>query len=162
MIGGLFPLVGPALGTIGKNVLLKPALFAGKYGVVYPLNYLAIKPATYLAARDPVVLPGIARGAGAFAGFLGKDVLARLAATAATGGRAFVPSLKGNFGQLPEFSKWRMFDVTSDDPLERGLKKVDNFLKWFRDSGNQALYGFNLSGGAERFIKAKSREIEKY
>jgi hypothetical protein len=55
-----------------------------------------------------------------------------------------------------------MFDVTSDDPLERGLKKVDNFLKWFRDSGNQALYGFNLSGGAERFIKAKSREIEKY
>jgi hypothetical protein len=85
-----------------------------------------------------------------------------LAATAATGGRAFVPSLKGNFGQLPEFSKWRMFDVTSDDPLERGLKKVDNFLKWFRDSGNQALYGFNLSGGAERFIKAKSREIEKY
>jgi len=162
MIGGLFPLVGPALGTIGKNVLLKPALFAGKYGVVYPLNYLAIKPATYLAARDPVVLPGIARGAGAFAGFLGKDVLARLAATAATGGKAFVPSLKGNLGQLPDFQQWRMFDIASNDPLERGLRKVDNFLKWFRDSGNQALYSFNLSGGAERFIKAKAREIEKY
>ena len=162
MIGGLFPLVGPALGVLGKNVLLKPALFAGKYGVVYPLNYLAIKPATYLASRDPVVLPGIARGAGAFAGFLGKDVLARLAATAATGGKAFVPSLKGNLGQLPDFQQWRMFDIASNDPLERGLRKVDNFLKWFRDSGNQALYSFNLSGGAERFIKAKAREIEKY
>ena len=162
MIGGLFPLVGPALGVVGKNVLLKPALFAGKYGVLYPANYLAIKPATWLASKDPVVLPGIARGAGAFASFLGKDVLARLAATAATGGKAFVPSLKGNYGQLPELSKWRMFDVTSDDPLKRGLKKVDNFLKWFRDSGNQALYSFNLSGGAERFIKAKAREIEKY
>lgn len=162
MIGGLFPLVGPALGAIGKNVLLKPALFAGKYGVVYPVNYLAIKPITYLASKDPVVLPGIARGAGAFAQFLGKDVIARLAATAATGGKAFVPSLKGNLGQLPDFQQWRMFDVASNDPLERGLRKVDNFLKWFRDSGNQALYSFNLSGGAERFIKAKSREIEKY
>jgi gas vesicle protein len=162
MIGGLFPLVGPALGAIGKNVLLKPALFLGKYGVVYPANYLAIKPITYLASKDPVVLPGIARGAGAFAQFLGKDVIARLAATAATGGKAFVPSLKGNLGQLPDFQQWRMFDVASNDPLERGLRKVDNFLKWFRDSGNQALYSFNLSGGAERFIKAKSREIEKY
>ena len=162
MIGGVFPLVGPALGVIGKNVLLKPALFLGKYGVVYPANYLAIKPATYLASLDPVVLPGIARGAGAFAQFLGKDVLARLAATAATGGKAFVPSLKGNLGQLPDFQQWRMFDVASNDPLERGLRKVDDFLKWFRDSGNQALYSFNLSGGAERFIKAKSREIEKY
>jgi hypothetical protein len=161
MIGGLFPLVGPALGAIGKQTLLKPALFLGG-GLLKGANVLAIKPATYLASLDPVILPGIARGAGAFTRFLGQDVLARLAATAATGGRAFVPSLKGNFGQLPEFSKWRMFDVTSDDPLERGLKKVDNFLKWFRDSGNQALYGFNLSGGAERFIKAKSREIEKY
>ena len=162
MIGGLFPLVGPALGKIGKNVLLKPALFLGTYGVVYPANYLAIKPITYLASKDPVVLPSIARGAGAFAQFLGKDVLARLAATAATGGKAFVPSLKGNLGQLPDFQQWRMFDVASNDPLERGLRKVDNFLKWFRDSGNQALYSFNLSGGAERFIKAKSREIEKY
>jgi hypothetical protein len=161
IIGGLFPLVGPALGAIGKQTLLKPALFLGG-GALKVANTVAIKPATYLASLDPVVLPGIARGTGAFAKFLGQDVLARLAATAATGGRAFVPSLKGNFGQLPEFSKWRMFDVTSNDPLERGLKKVDNFLKWFRDSGNQALYGFNLSGGAERFIKAKSREIEKY
>ncbi len=162
LIGGVFPLVGPALGAIGKNILLKPALFLGKYGVVYPANYLAIKPATYLASKDPLFLPGLARGAGAFAQFLGKDVLARLAATAATGGKAFVPSLKGNLGQLPDFQQWRMFDIASNDPLERGLRKVDNFLKWFRDSGNQALYSFNLSGGAERFIKAKTREIEKY
>jgi len=161
MIGGLFPLVGPALGVVGKNVLLKPALWVGG-GALKTANVLAIKPATWLASKDPLVLPGIARGAGTFAKFLGTDVLARLAATAATGGRALVPSLKGNYGQLPEFNKWRMFDVTSNDPLQRGLKKVDNFLKWFRDSGNQALYAFNLSGGAERFIKSKAREIEKY
>ena len=161
MIGGVFPLVGPALGKIGKNVLLKPALFLGG-GALKIADTVAIKPVTYLASLDPVVLPGLAQGAGAFAKFLGQDVLARLAATAATGGKAFLPSLRGNYGQLPEFSKWRMFDVTSDDPLEAGLKSVDNFLKWFRDSGNQALYAFNLSGGAERFIKSKAREIEKY
>ena len=161
MIGGVFPLAGPALGKIGKNVLLKPALFLGG-GALKIADTVAIKPATYLASLDPVVLPGLAQGAGAFAKFLGQDVLARLAATAATGGKAFLPSLRGNYGQLPEFNKWRMFDVTSDDPLEAGLKSVDNFLKWFRDSGNQALYAFNLSGGAERFIKSKAREIEKY
>ena len=55
-----------------------------------------------------------------------------------------------------------MIDETSNDPLEEGLKRVDNFLKWFREAGNQKLYAFNLSGGAERFIKAKTREIEKY
>jgi len=161
MIGGLFPLVGPALGVVGKNILLKPTLFTSKYLVAYPVGGL-LKGASFLASKDPVVLPGIASGAGAFAKFLGQDVLARLAATAATGGKAFVPSLKGSYGQLPEFNKWRMFDVTSSDPLEAGLKSVDNFLKWFRDSGNQALYAFNLSGGAERFIKSKAREIEKY
>ena len=161
MIGGVFPLVGPALGAIGKNVLLKPALFLGG-GALKVANVVAIKPATYLASLDPVVLPGLAKGVGVFGEFLGKDVLARLAATAATGGKAFIPSLKGNMGQLPEFSKWRMFDVTSNDPLEAGLKRVDNFLKWFREAGNQTLYAFNLSGGAERFIKSKAREIEKY
>ena len=160
MIGGLFPLAGPVLGAIGKKVLLKPALVAGSYGL--RAANIPIKAATYLASKDPVVLPGIARGAGAFASFLGKDVLARLGAVAATGGKALIPSLKGNYGQLPELSKWRMFDVTSADPLEAGLKRVDNFLKWFRDSGNQIAYSFNLSGSAERFIKAKSREIEKY
>ncbi len=162
MIGGLFPLVGPALGAIGKNVLLKPTLFVGG-GLLKTANVLAIKPATYLASKDPIVLPGLARGVGVFGEFLGKDVLARLAATAATGGRALIPSLKkGNMGQLPDFDKWRMFDVTSNDPLEAGLKRVDNFLKWFREAGNQTLYAFNLSGGAERFIKSKAREIEKY
>ena len=161
MIGGLFPLVGPALGAIGKNVLLKPTLFVGG-GLLKTANVLAIKPATYLASKDPIVLPGLARGVGIFGEFLGKDILARLAATAATGGRALIPSLKKDMGQLPEFSKWRMFDVTSNDPLEAGLKRVDNFLKWFREAGNQTLYAFNLSGGAERFIKSKAREIEKY
>jgi len=161
MIGGVFPLVGPALGVIGKQALLKPALFLGG-GALKIANTVAIKPATYLASKDPIVLPGLARGVGVFGEFLGKDVLGRLAATVATGGKALIPSLKGNLGQLPEFNKWRMFDVTSSDPLEAGLKKVDNFLKWFREAGNQTLYAFNLSGGAERFIKSKAREIEKY
>ena len=68
----------------------------------------------------------------------------------------------GNLGQLPDFGKWRMFDVTSNDPLERGLKRVDRFLQWFRDTGNQTLNHFYLEGTAQRFIKAKSREVEKY
>ena len=161
MIGALFPLAGPPLGYLAKNTLLRPALWAGSMGA-RGANYFAIKPATWLLSKDPIFFPGIAAGTGTFAKFLGKDVLARLGATVATGGKAFMPSFKGPAGQLPEFGKWRMFDVTSKDPLKRGLKRVDNFLQWFRDSGNQALNHFYLSGNAERFIKKSSREIEKY
>ena len=161
MIGALFPLAGPPLGYLAKNVALKPALAVGSFGLK-TANTLAIKPATWLLSKDPVVFPGIAAGTGAFAKFLGKDVLARLGATAVTGGKAFMPSFRGPAGQLPDFNQWRMFDVMSKDPLKRGLKRVDNFLQWFRDSGNQAVNHFYLSGSAERFIKSKAREIEKY
>jgi|GEM_PF-2467075 len=164
MIGGVFPIVGPALGAIGKNVLLKPALAFGGVGV--KATGAVLKGGTYLAANTPVVKDigqGLARGGLDVASLLGKDIIARIGAGVLGGKGAFAASFKkGVAGQLPDYKDWRLFDVTSKDPLKKGLKKVDNFLKWFRDSGNQAVNKFYLDGGAERYITSKSKEIESY
>ena len=67
------------------------------------------------------------------------------------------PTLK----QLPDFKDWRMFEVTSSDPVERNLRKFDNFLSLFRDSANQSANRFFITGQTDRKIKALSRKIEK-
>jgi len=154
IIGGLFPIVGPALYNVTKYGVIKPSAFVAGKGL-QATNLLAVKPASYLLARTPGVaqigqLAGIATGIGAK--FLGKDILARTAV-----GLMGSPTLK----QLPDFKDWRMFEVTSTDPLQRNLKKFDNFLSLFRDSANQSANRFFLSGSTDRSIKAISRKIEK-
>jgi hypothetical protein len=63
--------------------------------------------------------------------------------------------------QLPDFEKWRMFSVNSNDPLKARLKKFDNVLSWFRSVGKNTNQQFTLSSRAAREIKARSRTIEK-
>ena len=33
--------------------------------------------------------------------------------------------------QLPEFANWRLFSTDSLDPVERKLRRLDNFLSYF-------------------------------
>ena len=154
IIGGMFPLIGPPLAKITKYGVIKPSAYVAGKGL-QAANYLAIKPVSYLLARTPIVAE-IGQGAAALTGmgarFLGKDVLSRAAI-----GFLGTPTLR----QLPEFKKWRMFEVTSSDPLERNLKKFDNFLSLFRDTANQSANRFFISGQTERGIKAISRKVEK-
>ena len=46
--------------------------------------------------------------------------------------------------------------------IQRKLKRIDNFLSGFRSVGKYTGLGFQLSSDAKRFIKARSRTIEKY
>jgi hypothetical protein len=50
-----------------------------------------------------------------------------------------------------------MFSTKSRDPLEARLKKVDNFLSGFRSVGKYTGLGFQLTSGAKREIKARSK-----
>ena len=49
--------------------------------------------------------------------------------------------------QLPAFEKWRLFSVQSSDPLQRKLKRIDNFLSGFRSVGKYTGLGFQLIVG---------------
>jgi len=154
IVAGMFPLVGPVLWKTTKYGALKPSMYLAGKGL-QAANYLAIKPASYLLARTPGVAQAgqyTAQAVGIGAKFLGKDVMARLAVSAMG-----TPTLK----QLPDFKQWRMFEVTSSDPLEGNLKRFDNFLALFRDTANQSANRFFVTGQTSRKIKALSRKIEK-
>ena len=150
----MFPLLGPALAKATKNGLIKPSAYVAGKGL-QAANLLAIKPVSYLLARTPGVAQTgqvAAKGLSVGAQFLGKDVLARAAV-----GLMGTPTAK----QLPDFKDWRMFEVTSSDPLEKNLKRFDNYLAYFRDTANQTADRFFLTGQTERKIKASSRKVEK-
>jgi len=147
LIGGAFPLLGKPLAKI--------ATVGAKYGLMKPAGYaltgvdtLVVRPATYLLAN----IPGSATA--------GKAI--RNASSYAID-KGLSTVLTGNpTKQLPAFDKWRMFSTKSKDPLEARLKKVDNFLSGFRSLGKYTGQGFQLTSGAKREIKARSRTIEKY
>ena len=147
LIGGGFTLLGKPLAkiaTVGaKYGLFKPAGYA-----LQGVDYLAVRPATYLLSRVPgsTALGKGLRTASSF-------VIDKSLATVLTGN-----PLK----QLPAFDQWRMFSTKSRDPLKARLKKVDDFLSGFRSLGKYIGESFQLTSTAKREIKARSRTIEKY
>ena len=120
LIGGGFVLLGKPLAkiaTVGaKYGLMKPAGYA-----LRGVDFLAVRPATYLAAN----IPGSAK-----AGKLIRN------ASSYVIDKSLSTVLAGNpKKQLPAFDQWRMFSIKSSDPLQKRLKKLDNFLAAFRSLG---------------------------
>ena len=147
VIGAGFSLMG--------GPIAKVATLGAKYGIMKPtglalrgVDLLAVRPATYLIAN----LPG-STAAGKAIRNASSYVVDKTLSTVITANPK---------KQLPDFDKWRMFSVKSSDPLERKLKKLDNFLSNFRSLGKQTGLGFQFTSGAKREIKARSRTIEKY
>jgi len=147
LIGGSFALMGGPLARI--------ATVGAKYGLMKPAGYaltgvdtLVVRPATYILAN----IPGSAT-AGKFFRNASSYVIDKSLATAITGNPT---------KQLPAFDKWRMFSVESSNPLQKRLKKIDNFLSAFRSVGKFTGESFQLTSGAKREIKARARTIEKY
>ena len=148
---------GAAIGA-GFSLLGKPASLGLKYGIMKPLGIglkygvgPVVSGASYLLAKDPIVIPTISK--------------ALKNGTQYSLERIIAPALVGKTPiktQLPEFNKWRMFSVNSDDPLKQRLKKLDNFLAAFRSVGKNTAQQFTLSTRAAREIKGRSRTIEKY
>ena len=148
---------GAAIGA-GFSLLGKPASFAIKYGIAKPLGVgfkygvsPVISGASYLLAKDPLVIPTISKALKNGTQYSLERILAP-----ALVGKAPIKT------QLPDFDRWRMFSVNSDDPLKQRLKKLDNVLSWFRSVGKNTGQQFTLSSRAAREIKARSRTIEKY
>ena len=146
--------VGAGFALMGKP-LAKIATVGAKYGLFKPVglalqgvDLLAVRPATYLIAN----IPG-SKAAGRLVRNTSSYVVDKTLSTAIT----LNPKK-----QLPDFDQWRMFSIKSSDPLEKRLKKIDNFLSNFRSLGKQTGLGFQFTSGAKREIKARSRTIDKY
>ena len=146
LLGGGFSLMGKPMALGFKYGLFKPGAKVASIGfkaidkgVVSPLTYLGSKAITPTVGQK-------LRNASAY-----------------TIDKALAPLKVGTGAkQLPEFSQWRLFSKDSKDPLQRRLKKLDNFLSRFRSLGKQTGLGYQISSEARRKIKSRSRVIEKY
>ena len=170
------PVLGIGL-TLADELAIKPVSYLAAGRIKLPFT-----PAGRFEKDVPLMgeaFSGIGSGVKIFSDFLGSDVISRLAANVTTpemfgkafatsitgstkgGSKQFEKSMKDKFkGELPSYEDWRLFEVTSDNALEVGLKRFDNFLAYFRDSARQSSDRFRISGETDRFIKARTAQVE--
>ena len=87
------------------------------------------RPIVYLGSTK-LAKPVVANASRAIEG-VSKYALANTSRLIASG-------LGGKFiKQLPDFKEWRLYSVTSPNKEEVGLKRLDNFLSYFRSFGKE-------------------------
>ena len=144
--GAGFTLLGKPLGLGVKYGLLKPGAKVAGIGLK-AIDKAVVTPITYLGAKAiPTPVGKKIRNASNF-------VIDKALSTVITGNPK---------KQLPEFANWRLFSTDSLDPVERKLRRLDNFLSYFRSLGKQTGLGYQISSDAARAIKGDQRKIEKY
>ena len=163
LIGGGFPLVGKFT-QLGFKYLGKP-LMVNKYGVgvaqlgAKGINKTVVRPVELLLGNK-LVAPLTKAGsetlqkAGKYT--MGK-VVAPLLANAFAG-----TFTKSKFvTQLPPFEQWRLKSVTDPRKINKGLKRVDNILSWFRSYGKQPKDIEGVSEEVTLYIKSRARKIDR-
>ena len=144
--GAGFTLLGKPLGLGIKYGLLKPGAKVAGIGLK-AIDKGVVAPVTYLGAKAiPAPVGKKIRNASNF-------VIDKALSTVITGNPK---------KQLPEFAKWRLFSTDSLDPVERKLRRLDNFLSYFRSLGKQTGLGYQITSDAARAIKGDQRKIQKY
>ena len=70
---------------------------------------------------------------------------------------AIVSTMSGKVvKQLPPFKEWRMLSVANPKPELRNLKRLDNFLSYFRSFGEKNLRSRNHRRRSEACNQGKS------
>ena len=144
--GAGFTLLGKPIGLGIKYGLLKPGAKVAGIGLK-AIDKGVVTPITYLGSK------AITTGTGQKLRSASNFVIDKALSTVITGNPK---------KQLPEFSKWRLFSTDSLDPVEKKLRKLDNFLSYFRSLGKQTGLGYQVTSDAARAIKGDQRKIEKY
>ncbi len=158
LVGGGFPLVGKFT-QLGYKYGIAP-LLVNKFGVgaaqlgAKGVNATVIKPVQLLLGNK-VVAP------------LTKEVADGLQkASKFTVSKLVAPMLVSGMSgkivrQLPLFEKWRLQSVTSPNKVNRNIKRIDNFLSWFRSYGKQPKDIEGVSEQVSLYIKGRARKIDR-
>ena len=141
LVGGVFPLAGKAFQQAYKYAgrpVGEPMLRMG-------FNVLGsgFKGASYLLAKNPAVHSQVAKDLAKSSKYTIKKMITPMAKK--IGG--------GRIDKAPPFEQWRLFSVTSPNRTERGLKRLDNILSWFRSYGKLPASIQGVSESVELFIK---------
>ena len=147
LVGGVFPLAGKGIQQTYKYAG-RPV---GEPFVRMGLNILGsgFKGASYLLAKNPALHSQVARDLAKSSKYAIKKMITPM--TRKIGGE-----------KAPPFEQWRLFSVTSPNRAERGLKRIDNILSWFRSYGQLPASIQGVSESVELFIKSGARKIDKH
>jgi hypothetical protein len=158
LVGGGFPLIGKFT-QLGYKYGLSP-LLSNRFGIgaaqlgAKGVNATVIKPVQLLLGNR-VVAPltrEVADGLQKASKFTVSKVVAPL----------LVSGMSGKIvRQLPPFEKWRLQSVTSPNKINRNIKRIDNFLSWFRSYGKQPKDIEGVSEQVSLYIKGRARKIDR-
>ena len=63
--------------------------------------------------------------------------------------------------QLPPFEKWRLKSITDPNPVNRSIKRLDNFLSFFRSYGKNPKDIEGVNEQVMLYIKSRARKIDR-
>ena len=139
--------------SLGYRYGIKPTVKTTASIGAKAVDNAVFKPIVYLGSTS--VAKPIVTGASKAIEGVSKYALANTSRLIASG-------LGGKFiKQLPEFKNWRLYSVTSPNKEEVGLKRLDNFLSYFRSFGKAPK---DIEGTSEQvmlFVKAKARKLDR-
>tara|TARA_R100000426_G_scaffold41803_2_gene32289 strand:- start:559 stop:4896 length:4338 start_codon:yes stop_codon:yes gene_type:complete len=150
-VGGGFPIVGKAI-ALGFKYGITPATVTTARLGAKGVDNAVFKPIAYLGSTK-LAKPVVTNVSKAIQGVT-KYTLSNSARLVASG-------LGGKFiKQLPDFKEWRLYSVTSPNREEVGLKRLDNFLSYFRSYGKAPKDIEGITEKVALFVKSKSRKID--
>ncbi len=150
LIGLGFPLIGAGLGLGVRSIGYGVGVTYDTLGrVANPL----VTAVTKTMALDPVVLPSIAKAFRANADVIFNQFGTRVALS-------FLGRARQWTQQLPDYKQWRRFTVDNIDPVESGLKRIDNAISWIRSAGKNTAEALFIKGSASREIRATGKRIQ--
>ena len=152
LIGGGFPLIGKGM-ALGYRYGIKPTVKTTASIGAKAVDTAVFKPIVLLGSKK-LAKPVVAGASKAIQGISGYA----LSNTA----RLLASGLGGKFiKQMPPFKDWRLYSVTSPNKEEVGLKRLDNFLSYFRSFGKSPKDIEGVSEQVMLFVKARARKLDR-
>jgi hypothetical protein len=153
LVGGGFPIIGKAT-QLGYKYGLAPFVKTSAKLGAKTINATTTRPLELLLGSKLAqpVTTNIAKGIYK----TGELAVTKAIAPA-------IVSLIGRKGiyQLPPFEQWRLKSVTSPNVVDRSVKKLDNFLSWFRSYGKQPKDIEGVEESAQLYIKSRAKKLDK-
>jgi hypothetical protein len=160
-LGAVGHAVGEGLPVAFKYGLIKPSV--GVYNIgSKAANAVVYQPLASLLSKSDTVVPAISNAIRNGSQFMKESLIeayARGEIKSVSGMPIFIPKYKG---EIPPYEQWRLFDVADVSPIKSRLKKLDNFISYFREGFKKPFVAYNITESAYANLKAQSKTITKY
>lgn len=162
VLGGGFQIVGKMLPLGLRYGIAKPAGKAYDLGTK-AANAVVVNPVAKLLSKSDVVVPQIANLIREGSQFAKESILTPIITGIKIEYKDGIPIVLPKItGEIPPYKDWRLFSVTDSSPLKARLKKLDNYISYFRTEFRQPESAFKLSERALSDLKGQSKIINSY